>query len=52
MRGSDWTVGEAAVHLVVVARAFAATAAGQAVGPAGGRKPCLALRYKRLLRNP
>ena len=35
MRGSDWTVGEAAAHLVVVARAFAATAAGQAVGPAG-----------------
>jgi uncharacterized protein (TIGR03083 family) len=35
MRGSDWTVGEAAAHLAVVARAFAATAAGRPVGPAG-----------------
>jgi uncharacterized protein (TIGR03083 family) len=33
--GSDWTVGEAAAHLGVVARAFAAVAAGQPVGPTG-----------------
>jgi uncharacterized protein (TIGR03083 family) len=30
IRGSDWTVGEVAAHLVVVARAFTAAAAGQA----------------------
>jgi uncharacterized protein (TIGR03083 family) len=35
MRGSDWTVGEAAAHLAVVARAFAATTAGRPVAPAG-----------------
>jgi uncharacterized protein (TIGR03083 family) len=35
MPGSDWTVGEAAAHLAVVARAFAATTAGRPVGPAG-----------------
>jgi uncharacterized protein (TIGR03083 family) len=35
MRGSDWTVGEAAAHLAVVAGAFAAVAAGRPVGPAG-----------------
>jgi uncharacterized protein (TIGR03083 family) len=34
IRGSDWTVGEAAAHLVV-ARAFTAAAAGREVGPAG-----------------
>jgi Mycothiol maleylpyruvate isomerase N-terminal domain len=37
MRESDWTVGEAAAHLAVVAQAFAATAAGRPVGPAGVR---------------
>jgi uncharacterized protein (TIGR03083 family) len=35
MPGSDWTVGEAAAHLAVVARAFAAVAAGRPVAPAG-----------------
>jgi uncharacterized protein (TIGR03083 family) len=47
IRGSEWTVGEVAAHLVVVARAFTAAAAGQ-TGSWAGMVPDLDDFHERL----